>query len=57
MVKNLPSSAKDARHRFDPWVGEISAEGNGKSLQYSFLKIPWTAPVPGVVKSLTQLST
>ena len=57
MVKNLPDSARDARHGFDPWVGKIPGEGNGKSLQYSCLKIPWTAPVPGVAKNLTQLST
>ena len=44
-----------------PGLGRSSREGNGNSLQYSYLKNPmvrgaWQATVCGVEKSLTQLS-
>ena len=46
---------------FDPWVGRIPGEGNGKSLLYSCLENSldrgaWWATVYRVTKSRTQLS-
>ena len=44
------------RHRFDPWVGKISAGGHGNTLQYSCLENPvdrraWRATVHRVAES------
>ena len=27
--KNLPASARDIRHHFDPWVGKVPGGGHG----------------------------
>ena len=51
-------------HGFELWVGKIPAEGNGKLLQYSSWKCPWTkepgglpwAIGHGAAKSRTQLN-
>ena len=41
VVKNLPSSAKDARDTsMIPGLGRSPGEENGNQLQYSFLKNP-----------------
>ena len=61
------SDGKESAHSvgdsgsFDPWVGKIPGEGNGKTLQYSCLKNSmdrgaWQATVCGVAKSQTQLN-
>ena len=43
-----------------PGLGRSPGEGNGKPLQYSYLKIPWTEEPDGIqsigLKSWTQLS-
>ena len=46
---------------FSPWVGKIPGEGNGKPLQYSWLRNSkdrgtWWASVPGFAKESIQLS-
>ena len=56
VVKHLP--AKNRRCGFNPWVGRSPGEGNGKTLQYSFLGNPkdrgvWGTTVHGVQKSQT----
>jgi len=38
LVKNLPASASDMRHRFHPWAGKIPGGGRGSPLQYSCLE-------------------
>ena len=58
LVKNLPADAGDKRRGFDPWVGKIPGEGNGRALQYSCLENPvdrgaLRATVHGVTKSWT----
>ena len=62
-VKNLPDNVEDAREKgLIPESGRSSRGGNGKPLQYSCLKNPWTergawrASVHGVAKSQTQLN-
>ena len=62
VINNLPANAGDInRQRFNPLVGNIlPGEGNGNSLQYSFLEDPmdigaWQAIVHRVVKTWTQL--
>jgi len=40
VVKNLPASAGDMRHSFDPWVGKIPWGGHDNPLQYSCLENP-----------------
>ena len=57
-VKNLPTSAEDTRDTSSilGW-GRAPGEGNGKPLQYSFLRNPmnreaWWATGNGVAKSL-----
>ena len=66
MIKNPPSNAGDIRDSgLIPGSGRSPGEGNGNSLQYSFLEDPmdrgaWQATVHGVAKSgtrLKQLST
>ena len=43
MVKNPPASGGDTREaRSVPWSGRSPRVGNGNSLQYSGLEIPWT---------------
>ena len=59
MLKNPPANAGDVGLILES--GRSPGEGNGNSLQYSFLKNlvdrrAWWAPVHGVAKSLTQLS-
>ena len=39
--KNLPTSAGNVRHRFDPGSGRSHGEGNGNPLQYSCWRSPW----------------
>jgi len=53
MVKNLPANTGDAGSI--PGPGRCSGEGNGKPLQYSYLRNPtdrgaWWATVHGVAK-------
>ena len=53
-VKNLPANGGDG---FNPWIGKICWEGNGKTLQYSCLgntmdRGAWQAIVHGVSKEL-----
>ena len=60
MVKNLPAKAGDSGSI--PGLGRSPEEGNGNPLQYSCVENPvdggaWQAPVPGVTKSRTQLSS
>ena len=61
-VKNPPVNAGDTREvGLIPGSGRSSREGNGNSLQYSFLENPmdrgsWWATVLGVAKRWTQLS-
>ena len=55
MVKNLPVNAGDAG--LIPGLGRSPGEGNGNTLQYSYLGNPldrgaWPATVNGVVKEL-----
>ena len=59
MVKNLPAKAGDTG--FIPGLGRSPGDGNGSPLQYSCLgnamdRGAWSATVPGVTKSRTQLS-
>ena len=49
MVKICLQCGRPGLH---PWVGKISGEGNGNSLQYSCLENPWTEE-EGVTKSQT----
>ena len=61
MVKNLLATAEDTRDTGAIPGSGRSGEGNGNPLQYSGLGNPmerraWWAAVPGVTKSLTQLS-
>ena len=62
MVKNPPADAGDARDMGSiPGSGRSPEEGNGNSLQYSYLEIfmdkgAWWATVHGVAKSWTQLN-
>ena len=54
VVKNLPASAGDMRHCFDPWVRKIPVGGHGNPLQYSCLDMDrgaWWATVQRVTKS------
>ena len=51
------SACQCMRRGFDPWVGKIPGEGNGNSLQYSFLENPidrgdWWACSPWVAREL-----
>ena len=62
MVKNLPASAGEMRHGFDPWVGMIPL-GEGMATHSSFLswRIPmdrgvWWATVHGITKNWKLLS-
>ena len=61
-VKNPPANAGDTRDvGLIPGSGRSPREGNGNSLQYSFLgnsmdRGAWWATVHGVTKSQTQLS-
>ena len=63
-VKNPPANVGNARDAsLIPGLGRSPGEGNGSSLQYSCLKIPWTEDLGGlcqggfgVMKSQTQLS-
>ena len=49
MVKNPPANAGDAGERGSiPGSGRSPGEGNGKSLQYSCLEIPWAAEPSGL---------
>ena len=49
MVKNPPANAGDAGEGGSIPVSGISpGEGNGKSLQYSCLEIPWAAEPSGL---------
>ena len=49
MVKNLPAKAGDARDMdMIPGMGRSPGEGNGNSLQYSCLEIPWTGEPSGL---------
>ena len=48
MVKNLPANTGDA---YSIPGRRSSGEGNGKPLQYFWLKIPWTEE-PGVLQSM-----
>ena len=63
VVKNLPASAGDNRDvGLIPGSGRPPGVGNGNPLQYSCLvnsldRRAWWAPVHGVTKSWTQLST
>ena len=55
MVKNLPTKQETWIH---PWLGRSFGEGNGYSLQNSYLENPmnkgaWWAIVHGVTKSCT----
>ena len=51
-VKNLPASAGDAAEVSSiPGLGISPRKGNGNSLQYSCLKIPWTEE-PGGLQSM-----
>ena len=59
MVKNLPANAEDVG--LIPGSGRSPEEGNGNSLQHSFLGNPkdrgaWRATVHGVAKSRTRLT-
>ena len=56
VVKNLPVSAGDVRHRFDPWVGKIPGAGRGYPHQYFCLENPidrgaWQTTVHRITKS------
>ena len=61
MVKNPPANAVDARDVGSiHGLGRSPGEGNGNSIQYSFLKKTidrgaWRATVHGVAKSQTRL--
>ena len=60
VVKNLPASAGDMRHAFNPWVRRSPGGGHGNPLQYSCLENPTDrgargAAVHGVAKSWTRL--
>ena len=60
MVKNLPAYAADVG--LIPGLGRSAGEGNGNSLQHSFLENPmdrraWWATVHGVAKNRTCLRT
>ena len=60
MVKNLSANAGDAGSI--PGLGGSLGGGNGNPLQYFCLEKPkdrgaWQAPVPGLTKSQTHLST
>ena len=47
-TKNLPSNAEDIRNAgLIPGLGRSSQGGHGNSLQYSYLRIPWTENLPG----------
>ena len=55
MVKNLPANARDEGS--DSGLGRSSGEGNGNTLQYSWLENPmdrggWWPTVQGVTKEL-----
>ena len=62
VVKNPPVNAGDTKDRDPvPGWGRPPGEGNGSTLQYSYLGNPihggvWWATVHGVAKSQTQLS-
>ena len=49
MVKNPPANARDVG--LIPGLGRSPGEGNGKPLQYSCWKIPWTEE-PGGLQSM-----
>ena len=56
------SACQCRRHKFDPWVGKIPAEGNGYLLHILAWDIPWTEEAGGLQsmglqKSLTWLNT
>ena len=61
MVKNLSANTGDTRDLGSiPGLGRSPGEGNGNSIQYSFLKKTidrgaWRATVHGVAKSQTRL--
>ena len=63
MVKEFSCNAEDARDAGSiPGSGRYPGGRNGNPLLYSCLGNPmdrgaWRAPVPGVAKSLTRLST
>ena len=62
LVKNPPVNAGDTKDAgLVPGSGRSPGEGNGNTLQYSYLGNPihgevWWATVHGVAKSQTQLS-
>ena len=62
VVKNVPVNAGDTKDAgLVPGSGRSPGEGNGNTLQYSYLGNPihggvWWATVHGVAKSQTQLS-
>ena len=50
-LKGEESSCQCRIHRFDPWVGKISGEGNGNHSSILAWEIPWTVePVHEVSK-------
>ena len=52
VVKNLPANAGDVGDAvFNPWIRTSPGGGNGNSLQYSCLRIPW-AEEPGRLQSI-----
>ena len=61
MVKNPPGNAGDARDWFNSWVRKIPWRRKCQPLQHSCLGDPtdraWRAPVHGIAKRRTQLST
>ena len=55
MVKNLPANAGDEGSI--PGLRRSSGEGNGDSLQYSCLRIPWTEEPGGLQFMESQTDT
>ena len=61
MVKNLPANAGDVRDSDSvPGLGRSHGEGQGNTLQYSYLENPmdrgpWRATAHGVARSWTRL--
>jgi len=56
VVKSLPASAGDARHKFNPWVGKMPWRRAWGPTQYSCLENPmdrgaWLAAIHGVAES------
>ena len=54
MVKNPPVNEGDTG--LTPGSGRSSGEGNGNSLQYSHLEVPWTGD-PGRVQSICTIKS